>query len=97
MGLAKKYCHSPNKTHIPRSTEKSLTGTVRFASLHSHNGEELSRRDDFISIGYLIVLLFTGNLPWNNIWCENKEDRYKQIKNLKENTSNLELCKDCPH
>ena len=45
--------------HIPMRTGRPLIGTARFASVHSHQGLEQSRRDDLESLGcalfYLLV------------------------------------------
>lgn len=67
MGLAKKYIDPSTKQHIAFRNDKSLTGTARYASIHAHLGEELSRRDDFEAIGYVLIYLFTGYLPWQNL------------------------------
>ena len=64
MGLAKKYQDHATKKHLPYREGKSLTGTARYASIHSHCGQELSRRDDFEAIGYVLLYFYTGSLPW---------------------------------
>ena len=46
-------------THIPQKTGMSL-GTPRYMSIYSHKCETLSRRDDLISIGYVLIYLAKG-------------------------------------
>ena len=55
------------KEHIPYKQREYITGTPKYISINIHNGIEPSRRDDLISIGYLYLYLYYGNLPWSNI------------------------------
>lgn len=41
-----------------------MVGSPVFASLNSHRGHTLSRRDDMESLGYVLVYLVRGQLPW---------------------------------
>ena len=52
--------------HIAFKKDSNLIGTVRFSSPNSHEGYELSRRDDLIALGYLIYYVYNGSLPWQN-------------------------------
>lgn len=96
MGLAKRYYDPATKKHMPYRNDKSLTGTARYASLHAHLGEELSRRDDFEAIAYVLIYLYKGSLPWQNIFTEDKNERYRQIKEMKQSIPVAELTRDCP-
>lgn len=96
MGLAKRYFDPNSQQHIAYRNDKSLTGTARYASLHAHLGEELSRRDDLESIGYVLVYFYTGYLPWQNLGSIEKNEKYLKIKNKKMETSVDEICTGCP-
>lgn len=63
FGLCKKYIDNDNK-HIEIKNDKTIIGTPNFVSLNVHNGVEPSRRDDLISVAYIILCLLNGGLPW---------------------------------
>lgn len=67
FGLAKRYRDSKTHQHIQYKENKNLTGTARYASVNAHLGIEQSRRDDLESIGYVLVYLANGSLPWQNL------------------------------
>jgi serine/threonine protein kinase len=65
FGLTKVYFH--NNKHILLKRGRSMLGTARFASLNVHDGLSPSRRDDIESLGYIIVYLLMGELPWQHV------------------------------
>ena len=90
FGLSK-YVLDSDGNHIPQRTGKSLTGTPRYASISNHLGREQGRRDDLESLGFVLLYLLRGRLPWQAM------DSYNDI--LKSKQSSLrsgQLYKDAP-
>lgn len=63
FGLSKKYLDQ-NNNHISEEINKGLVGTARYTSINSHKGFEQSRRDDLEALGYVLIYLARGELPW---------------------------------
>ena len=63
----------------------SLIGTPKFASIHAHNLDELSRRDDLESLGYMLIYLFLGELEWQDIRFLNYKNNTRNIIMMKHN------------
>ena len=97
FGLSKKYWSSTHNCHIPFITGKKITGTVRYASINALKGYEQSRRDDLESIAYIIMYFLRGNLPWQGLKVNKKEDKYKKILEKKKEVTSAQLCLDFPH
>lgn len=96
FGLAKRFRDHISKEHLPYKEGKHLTGTARYASVRTHLGIEQSRRDDLESLGYVLVYLFRGSLPWQGIRVANKKQKYAKIREKKESIGFRELCRDMP-
>lgn len=95
-GLAKEFRNPVTFKHREMRTDKSLTGTVRYASLRTHQGFEQSRRDDLESIGFCLVYFLNGKLPWQGLRAKTKQEKYDRIRECKENVSLYELCMGLP-
>ena len=61
FGLSIKYKH--NGTHYSHGKAKRV-GTSKYMSPHAHIEQRQSRRDDMISLGYVLAYLYLGELPW---------------------------------
>ena len=65
FGLAKNYKgFAILEEHIPPEKIHRLIGTAAYASINSHQRNELSRRDDLESLIYILVDLHLDWLPW---------------------------------
>ena len=96
FGLSKKYKDSRTGLHIPYRDGKELTGTARYASINTHLGVEQSRRDDIESLGYMMVYLMKGHLPWQGMINSNPKKKYERIKKLKLEIDLRDLCDGLP-
>jgi serine/threonine protein kinase len=96
FGLAKKYRSSRTMEHYSLKQKSRMTGTARYASINALKGYDQSRRDDLEAVGYVLLYFLRGNLPWQGLQNNNKNDRYKKIMEKKLATSPEELCKEFP-
>lgn len=64
FGMAKVYVDE-DKEHMEERTTNEIIGTPKFVSLFVHDHIEPARRDDFISLGYVLLYMFHG-LTWYN-------------------------------
>ena len=70
FGLSKEYRDPNTHAHIPFNTGLGLVGTATFASINSHLGLELGRRDDLESLAYMLFYFLWGFLPWQGLGLE---------------------------
>lgn len=95
FGLSRSFI-SEDGHHIPFKDKKGMVGTARYVSINTHLGYEQSRRDDLESIGYILIYLAKGSLPWQNLPAKNKEEKYEKILDIKRKTTIEELCHNLP-
>ena len=68
FGLSTVYVDDNGKNFEPRSASSYMLGTPKFVSIHIHKGEDPSRRDDCISVMYILLYMMRGgHVPWENI------------------------------
>ncbi len=94
FGYTKKFIME-NGEHIPTKKYTHLTGTVRYANINNHLFLEQSRRDDLETLGYSLVYLLKGELPWQKIKGP-KSEKNQKIKDIKIKTSVEKLCLGIP-
>lgn len=94
FGLSRYYRDTKSKLHIPYRDNKSLVGTVRYASINTHIGIEQSRRNDVESLLYGLIYFAKGSLPWQHV--KSLTDKYMRVMECKLATPIELLCKGLP-
>lgn len=67
FGLAEIYWDFGRNEHKPLVQPRSLCGTPLYTSTNVLMKMSQGRRDDMIAVGYIIVELIRGRLPWKNL------------------------------
>ena len=67
-----------DEAHIDFKKTNNMIGTNNFASVNAHEFNELSRRDDLESLGYMLIYFYLGHLMWNDY---TNNDMIKIMKN----------------
>ena len=92
FGLAKKYTDL-NGVHLPEQNTSTFSGNLMFSTHHTQNLRSSSRRDDLISLCYLLIYSLEGNLPWLETDERFSEfEEFHLVKSMKENASAESLC-----
>jgi len=90
FGLARRYILANGDIRPPRASA-GFRGTVRYASINSHEMHELGPHDDLWSVFYSLVEFATGALPWMNM-----RDK-SQVLAIKKRFTNETLVEGLPH
>ena len=64
FGFCKTFLN--NDKHIEIKKTNNLIGSNNFASVNAHEFNELSRRDDLESLGYMLIYFYIGDLIWKD-------------------------------
>jgi len=98
FGFSHQYRSSRTGKHIKYSTKKEVMGSLSYLSINTSRGFEQSRRDDLESLGYMLIFLAKGNLPWLSIEDLeiSKVMKFKKIYIFKKKLSAEKLCEGLP-
>ena len=95
-GLCKKYRSSKTGKHILPKDIKKFIGTLKYSSSNVVKGKEASRRDDLISLGFVLIYLYKRNLPWSSKFKGLDEENYFKTIHAKETFDDGNLFKYLP-
>eukprot|EP00917_Polyrhabdina_sp_WS-2016_P026576 GHVP01056997.1.p1 GENE.GHVP01056997.1~~GHVP01056997.1.p1 ORF type:complete len:306 (+),score=48.08 GHVP01056997.1:47-964(+) len=95
FGLTDTY-RNPDGSHLEMKTGRGLIGTASFVSINIHDGVTPSRRDDLISVGYVLLHLSKGSLPWQNVEDNSSDKNFRNMKASKLKYTIQNLCRGLP-
>jgi len=95
-GLAKQFTDLNDSKLFNKECSKSRCGTVRYMSIQCHKKTKLSRKDDLLSLGYMLVYLYIGNLPWQGLDISDKKEKDEAVYEIKDYYGINKLCKRLP-
>jgi hypothetical protein len=58
---------------------RGIAGTARYVSVNVHLGLEQSCRDDLESVGYVLISLRKGRLPWQSLKERSRDKKEKDL------------------
>ena len=90
FGLAG-FFHSGRLAQNKNKSSSQFLGNLRFSSAKSHFGQEMTRRDDLESLGYILLYFLNGNLPWDGLSSLIKDDRIGKVGEMK-SSLNFQVC-----
>jgi len=83
FGFCKTYIDETTETnHIPMLKTANIIGSLTYASINAHLLNQLSRRDDLESLGYMLIYFHLGHLEWQH---STKDEIYIYKKNILDN------------
>jgi len=86
-----------NNKHITFKKYKKMIGqNLIYGSINALSGIDLSRKDDLESLSYVLIYIINGSLPWENMKIKNKEEKIKEILEMKNQIKAEDLCSGLP-
>ena len=94
FGISKRYIIEGH--HMTFQSQFERAGSSSYASINSHIGIRLSRRDDLESWVYMGVYMIQGFLPWQQGKTLNNNHKWQTVFKIKRGTSDEDLFIKCP-
>lgn len=101
LGISNSYIDKKTGQHT-QQRHGHMSGTVPFASENVHENVTATRRDDLESLGYSLVCMFKGYLPWYTPGSRGKGKHHErhlersEVQDIKRQTTAEELCSGMP-
>ena len=96
FGLSKSIIDPLTNSHIAQSAEAAFSGSPDFASINAHSTCGQSRRDDIEALGYILLFLARGKLPWQGLGGDSNEQKVRRVAHVKRQVDIDKLCDSTP-
>ena len=96
FGNAKKFRSSRTGKHIRYMKSQLIFGSLLFLSMNTFKGIEQTRKDELESLGFVIIYLFNGSLPWSEIKFNTIYEGLTKIYAIRKKVSIENICSNMP-
>jgi serine/threonine protein kinase len=96
FGLSMRWRSLEGDEHIAYGESDLFFGTPLYASARAMRGVQQSRRDDLESIGYVLLHMARGSLPWQDCGAGSARERWQGMMGMKSGLDAEELCVGLP-
>ena len=72
------------KKKAKKYKKPQFVGNMKYASINSHFGCKITKKDDLESLGYVISNFILGYLPWEKINCDDLNEKIERIGKRKQ-------------
>jgi serine/threonine protein kinase len=94
FGVSKPFLDDSGE-HLPLAENVPFSGNLMFQSQNAFKLVTLSRRDDLISLCYLMTFFFNGCFEWiEGLAARENCSMYSQVKKIKEQMTPEKMCVD---
>ena len=97
FGNARKYKSSKTGKHIKLVKSNKVYGSLIFLSTNALKGIEQTRKDDLEALGYVIIYLYIGSLPWSSFKHKNLYQGILKTREEREKISTESICEGMPN
>lgn len=80
--------------HYEPCSQLKKCGNYFYASINALRGNPISRKDDMLSVAYILLSRCNGGAPWKNITANNEEEYKIKILDFKMKLDIEEICKN---
>jgi serine/threonine protein kinase len=96
FGLSTRWRNEGTGEHIQYGESRLFFGTPLYASANAMRGVQQSRRDDMESIGYVLLHMARGSLPWQGSVGRTSKEMWEGMVKMKSGMEAEELCQGLP-